>query len=79
MEEGACNRSGKLNLTTLTNHRASVSFGEHLFRGCSHSVGEETGMPLLCDGLQSKHGCSLTQSEQHLTEGHVWEEYLQRT
>lgn len=56
------------------NHGASLTFGEHLCRGSLHCVGEEAGMPQLSDHLQSKHKRSLTQPEQHLTEGHVWGE-----
>lgn len=54
------------------NHRASLTFGEHLCRGFLRSVGEEAGMSWLSDHLQSKHERSLTQPEQHLTEAHVW-------
>lgn len=56
------------------NHRASLTFGGHLCRGSLHSVGEEAGMPRVSDHLQSKHERSLTQPEQHHTEGHVWGE-----
>lgn len=56
------------------NRRASLTFGEHLCRGFLRSVGGEAGMPRLSDHLQSKHERSLTQPEQHLTEGHVWGE-----
>lgn len=53
------------------NHRASLTFGEHLCRGSLRSVGEEAGMPRLSDHLQSKHERSQPRPEQHLSEGHV--------
>lgn len=69
-------RASFQNTEELQNHGAPLTFGEHLCSCSLHSVGEEAGMLQLSNRLQNKHKRSLTQPEQHLTEGHVWGEQV---